>query len=38
LTPTDLHFDVSTETIAPQMVIVQITQNKSIKTKKIVIL
>jgi hypothetical protein len=38
LTPTDLHFDVSTETIAPQMVIVQITQNKNVKTKKIVIL
>lgn len=38
LTPTDLHFEVSTEQIAPQMVIVQIAQNKSVKTKKIVIL
>jgi hypothetical protein len=36
--PTDLHFEVSTENIAPQMVIIQIAQNNSLKSKKIVIL
>ena len=36
--PSDLHFQVSTNDIAPQMVIVKIIQNNSVISKKIMIL